>query len=211
MIQQIQKKSLRTSTFLSRLYVKNMITPLQVIQALNEHKISFVLVGLHGLSGWMREPRATQDVDVVVAARQVKKAVRVLLERFPQLEAVDLPVVVRLKRKGTEDVLIDVMKPLQPPHREIFKHTVKVTEKGLTYRIPTVEMALIMKFAPMISLNRADKDKHQDVHDFILVVENNPDLDLEKLEELGEVVYTGGGKEVVELVRKVRAGERLVL
>ncbi|MCI0739770.1 MAG: hypothetical protein L0Y72_12055 [Gemmataceae bacterium] len=211
MIQQIQKKSLRTSTFLSRLYVKNMITPLQVIKVLNEHKVSFVLVGLHGLSGWMREPRATQDVDVVVAARHVKKAVAVLLDAFTNLEAVDLPVVTRLKLRGTDDVLIDVMKPLQQPHKEVFKNSVAVTEKGQTYRIPTVEMALALKFAPMVSLHRADKDKYQDAHDFILLVENNLELDSGKLAELGDLVYPGGSKEILELVRKARAGEKLII
>ena len=38
--------------------------------------------------------------------------------------------VTRLKRKGTEDVLIDVMKPIQQPHQQVFKHTVTVEEKG---------------------------------------------------------------------------------
>ncbi|MFO0969018.1 MAG: hypothetical protein U0793_25985 [Gemmataceae bacterium] len=210
-IQEIQKRSLKTSTFLSRLYVPKMITPAQVIRVLNEHKISFVLVGLHGLSGWMREPRSTQDVDVVVAARQVKKAVRALLAEFPQLEPEDLEVVTRLKHRETGDVLIDVMKPIQPPHRDIFKNTLTVKEKGQTYRIPTLEMALVMKFAPMISLTRADRDKFQDAHDFILMVEKNAEIDLDELARLGDIVYNGGGKEVVELVRKVRAGEKLVL
>ena len=50
------------------------------------------LVGLHGLSGWMREPRATQDVDVIVALRQHHKATRALLAAFSELEAVELEV-----------------------------------------------------------------------------------------------------------------------
>lgn len=209
--QQIQARSLRTSTFLSRLYVPKMITPAQVIRVLNRHKISFVLVGLHGLSGWMREPRSTQDVDVIVAARQVKKAVRLLLEEFPHLEAVDLEVVTRLKHRESQEVLIDVMKPIQPPHREIFKNAIQVKTKGQTYRIPTLEMALVLKFAPMISLTREEEDKYQDAHDFIRIVKNNAELDVKKLEELGDLVYNGGGKEVLELVRRVRAGEKLVL
>jgi hypothetical protein len=72
-------------------------------------------------------------------------------------------------------------------------------------------MALAMKFAPMISLTREDKKKHQDAHDFIQMVEVNPDIDLEQLAGLGELVYPGGGKELVEKVRQVRAGESLKL
>jgi len=211
-IQQIQEQKLDTSTYLSRLYLEEkMISPSEVISILNKHRISFVLVGLHGYVGWMRESRATMDVDVIVAVRQVKKAVKVLLEAFPDLEEVDLEVVTRLKRRGSDDVLIDVMKPIQQPHREIFKNTVTVEDKGQRYRIPPLEMALVLKFRPMISLTRADEDKHQDAHDFILLVKKNAEIDLKKLRELGELVYADGGAEVVELVRKVRAGEKVVL
>ena len=68
-----------------------------------------------------------------------------------------------------------------------------------------------MKFAPMISLYRQDEDKHQDAHDFILMAKANPEIDMEKLSELGSLVYPGGGAEVVELVRRARAGEKLNL
>jgi len=43
------------------------------------------------------------------------------------------------------------------------------------------------------------------------VVKRNPEIDLEKLAELGDLVYPGGGKEIVEKVRQVRAGEKLIL
>jgi hypothetical protein len=124
---------------------------------------------------------------------------------------VDLEVVSRLRDKKTADVLIDVMKPVQEPTRSVFKNYVTVKEKKETYRIPTLEMGLVLKFAPMISLNRADEDKHQDAHDFIRMVKNNAEIDLEKIEGLGDLVYNGGGKEILELVRRVRAGEKLEL
>src|SRR5438874_2743923 len=124
--QAFQAQCLKDSTLLSKWYLENMIEPAQVIRVLNANKISFVLAGLHGLSAWMREPRGTKDVDVIVAAKHVKKAVRVLLAAFPSLEAVDLEVVTRLKDKETEDILIDVMKPVQYPTRSVFKNYVVV-------------------------------------------------------------------------------------
>jgi hypothetical protein len=210
-IQTLQSRSLTDSTLLSKWYLTNMIEPAQVIRVLNENEISFVLVGLHGLSAWMREPRGTKDVDVVVTAKQVKKAVQVLVEAFPNLESIDLPVVVRLKDRGTDDVLIDVMKPVQQPARSVFRNCVVVQQGEESYRIPTLEMGLALKFAPMISLSRAEEDKYQDAHDFIRMVKNNAEIDLNKLKLLGELVYVGGGKEIVEMVRKVRAGEKLRL
>jgi hypothetical protein len=63
----------------------------------------------------------------------------------------------------------------------------------------------------MISLNRADYKKYMDAADFIRIVNVNSDIDLEKLSQLGELVYPGGGKEIVEKIRQVRAGEKLQL
>lgn len=41
------------------------------------------------------------------------------------------------------------------------------------------------------------------------IVQRNPEIDQALLTELGDLVYNGGGKEIVEMVRKVRAGEKL--
>jgi hypothetical protein len=202
--------NLATATTLAEFQVMNAITPLQVITVLNGQRVSFVLVGAYGLAGWTKSPRATQDVDVIVAAKHHKKAVKALLTAFPQLEAEDQEVVTRLRDRDSQAVLIDVMMP-NLLYRAAFKHTVDVKLGGQNYRVPSLEMALAMKFAPMISLTRADEKKHMDAHDFIRIVKVNPEIDLEKLAELGELVYNGGGQEILELVRRVRSGERLQL
>ena len=72
-------------------------------------------------------------------------------------------------------------------------------------------MALTMKFAAMVSPNREDVKKIIDSHDFIVMVRANPDLDLQKLKMLGGLVYPEGGQEALDLVRRVRAGETLIL
>lgn len=210
-VQDVHVRSLETSTALSGYYVRNFIEPLQVITVLNRAGVSFVLIGAHGFGGWMQKPRATEDVDVVVAARHHKKAIRALLAAFPGLEEEDLPVVTRLRDPETHLVVIDLLKPNQELFRAAFKHTKPVTMGGQRYRIPSLEMALAMKFAPMVSINRRDEDKYQDAHDFIYIVKSNPEIDLEELAKLGDLVYPEGGKEIVEMVRKVRAGEKLNL
>jgi hypothetical protein len=209
-VQDLHENSLRSSTALARMAMRGLIAPRDVIIALNRNKISFVLVGLHGLGGWMHEPRATQDVDVIVASRHHKKAVRILLDEFRNLEPVEHPAVTRLHYKGTNKVAIDVMKSDQQLFRDVFKHTEKVRIGREEYRIPCLEMAIAMKFAPM-SPHRKDEDKYQDAHDFILMVKANPNIDHEKLAELGDSVYSGGGSELLEMVRRVRAGEKLNL
>jgi hypothetical protein len=187
------------------------VSPIDVIKVLNGNKISFVLVGLHGLGGWIDDPRGTQDVDVVVALRQVQKATRALKNAFPKLDVEDHDVVVRFRDPETRKVVIGVMKPVQTLYRETFKNVHEVNLKGQKYRIPSLEMALAMKFGAMLSPNRADEDKFQDAHDFILVVKTNPNVNTQKLTELGELVYGGGGARLAEMVRQVRAGEKLVL
>jgi Nucleotidyl transferase AbiEii toxin, Type IV TA system len=196
---------------LSRYQMPGVIPVAEVIRVLNDAKIRFVLAGAYGLAHWRKESRGTEDVDVVVAVKQLKKAVDVLIKAFPHLEPVDLPVVIRLRERGTENVLIDVMKPLQQPVCEVFKHTLTVSSEGQTYRIPSLEMGLVMKFSAMTSLHRAAEDRHRDAHDFIRMVKNNPDLDAEKLAELASRIYPEGGKDVLEMVEKVRAGEMLQL
>lgn len=203
-------QSVSKASTLTSFQVMNAISPLEVITALNREGISFVLVGAYGLAGWTQKPRATEDVDVIVAGRQHKKAVRALLAAFPDLDADDQEVVTRLRHRDTRTVAIDVMKPNQL-YRAAFKHTVRTQIGHQECRIPSLEMALAMKFAPMISLTRQDPDKYQDAADFSRIVLANPEVELEKLSALGDLVYPGGGQEIVEMVRKVRAGERLQL
>jgi hypothetical protein len=210
-VREIHQRSLATSTALSKYYVASMIPPLAVVRVLNRASVSFVLVGLHGLAGWMGEPRATQDVDVLVASRHHKKAVNALVGAFPELETVDLEVVTRLRKRGTEAVLIDVMKPNQQPHREIFKNTTVVTSEGEQYRIPSLEMALVLKFAPMVSPNREVEAKYQDAHDFIRMVKQNQSINSEKLSGLASLIDADGGKDILEMIRRVRSGEKLIL
>jgi hypothetical protein len=207
----VHELSVATSTALSGYAMDPVINPLDVVAVLNRAGISFVLVGQHGLAGWQGEARATEDVDVIVALKHHKKSVKLLLASFPILDAEEVAVVTRLRNRETQRVLIDVMKPNQQLFREVFHytHTVKVGRQ--TYRIPSLEMAIAMKFAPMVSLHRRDADKYQDAHDFLLMVEANPRINLEVLEKLGDLVYPGGGKEVLDMVRKARAGEKLNL
>jgi hypothetical protein len=207
----IHAQSLATSSALSEYYVPNLITPLEVIRVLNAARVKFMLLGAHGLGGWTREPRATKDVVVLVAARGHRKAVTALLVKFPHLQAEDNQVVTRLRDPETETVVLDVMRPNQPLYRDALKHTHAVESGGQPYLVPSLEMALAMKFSAMISLTRSDDKKHFDAGDFIRMVKVNPDIDLVKLHALGQLLYDGGGDEIVEMVRKVRAGEKLTL
>jgi hypothetical protein len=203
--------SLETSTALSNYYVANFIAPLAVVGVLNGAGVRSLLVGTHALGGWMQEPRATKDVDVLVAARSHKKAVKALLAAFPELEANDEEAAAGFRLPQTESVLIDLLKPNQPLLRVSLEHTCTVRSGNQSYQIPSLEMALAMKFASLSSLTWREAKKYLDIHDFMQMVNVNPAIDLDRLANFGDLIYPGGGKEIVEKVRQVRAGEKLNL
>jgi len=210
-LQDSHSRGLIKASVLTSFQVMDAIAPIDVIKILNRENVSFILVGAYGLAGWTKKPRATEDVDVLIALRQQKKAIRALLASFPHLEADDQEVVTRLRDRESREVAIDLIKTNQPIFRVAFKHTTKAQMGEHAYRIPSLEMALAMKFAPMISLTRTDPDKLQDAVDFSRIVLANPEIDLAKLAELGDLVYPGGGREIVEKVQCVREGRRLQL
>jgi hypothetical protein len=205
----VHVSSLATSTALSSYYVPEFIDPLDIIKVLNDANVRFMLAGLHGLGGWMHKPRATQDVDILIWARHHKKAVRTLGKAFPHLEIEEFSVVTRCRDRDSGNIVIDLMKANQGVFRAAFRHTKKIKVEDQEFLIPSLEMAVVMKFAPMVSPNRPQKNKFQDAHDFMHMIDSNPELDHEVLRELGEMVYAGGGAELLEMVRVVRAGEQL--
>jgi hypothetical protein len=185
----------------------SMIAPADVISVLTEAGVGFVLMGNYGITGWRGEARATEDVDILVRARDHRKAVRAVHEAFPRLEVTDFAAVTRFLDPVTKGPLIDLMKPNQPLFKVAFRQTV-VVEEG--YRIPNLEFALACKFAAMVSPNREEKKKHLDAADFISMVEkNSSSIRPARLRRLGERVYSGGGAEIMQLVEDAKAGRRL--
>lgn len=185
----------------------SMISPSDVMPVLNEAEVPFILMGNYGLTGWRDEPRATQDVDVLVRKRDHRKALRAIHEAFPFLEVRDFAVVTRFVDPITAIPLIDLMKPNQPLFKVAFRQTVLV-EEG--YRIPNLEFALACKFAAMVAPNRADEKKFLDAADFTSIVKKNQSaIHLRRLRRLGELVYPSGGAEVAELVENIKAGRRI--
>lgn len=185
----------------------SMISPSDVIPVLDEAEVRFILMGNYGLTGWRDEPRATQDVDILVRKRDHQKAVRAIHTAFPLLQVVDLAVVTRFVDQATTIPLIDLMKPNQPLFKVAFRQTILV-EEG--YRIPNLEFGLACKFAAMVSPHRAAKKKHLDAGDFISMVEKNAlTIRQDRLRQLGERVYRGGGEEIIQLVEDAKAGRRI--
>ena len=194
---------------LSTFQVSGFMNPRDFLDVLIAGRIDFVVLGLYGISGWLKEPRATQDLDVLVSKRQHRRAVAVVREAFPGLTVADTPVATRFL-KGKHAVL-DVIKAYHPLFSDAFKNAVHQLVGGKKVSVPDLEMALALKFFSMTSPGRRQADQFQDAHDFINMVESNQAPDFRKLFELGDKAYAGGGRELEKMVKDVRAGRRLEL
>jgi hypothetical protein len=191
-------------------YYGMRITPSHVAKILNAADVRYVIAGAHAANAHTGRPRATQDVDVLTDAP--KKVAGLLMEAFPELEAHDTPVVTRLLLDGKEAV--DVMKAGQSKlFCRVVRMATEVELEGSRGRIPPVEGVLAMKFNAMIFLGRQFLDRQQDAIDFARVLvaadEMAVPVDLDLLRDLGQLVYEGGGDEIIRHVEDVRAGRQL--
>jgi len=208
--QALQISSMLTESFYEmRRTTPAMAKPKVVIRALNQAGVKFVVMGTHGIAGYRSEPRATQDVDVLVTKRDHQKAVTAIRKAFPKLGVLETPGVTRFTHPATGKGVIDLMKPSLPLYQLTFRNCVTV---GGAYSIPNLEMALAAKFAAMVSPNRDPDKKLIDAGDFVNVVRyNRGDLDLRKLKRFGETVYPGGGQEILRLIEDIDAGRTIQL
>src|SRR5436190_12935235 len=128
----IHADSLATSTAVAAYYVKNFIPPLEVIRILNDAKVKFMLVGAHGIAGWLDEPRATQDVDVLIQTRY-RQAVQAIETAFPGLTVQDLPAVTRFVDPTDNLPVIDLMRSQAALHKLVARNAHQV---GKSHSIP---------------------------------------------------------------------------
>lgn len=203
----------RTSSRLTRNYrelhrkLAMDITPQPVIDVLVKAGIKkWVLMGLHGYVGYLAEPRATQDVDIMVASSERAKAVKAIQAAWPTLIVESFSEVIRFKDpndldlKGDPKPTIDIMAPWAKFQQTILKDFV-VIDKPTKHRIPKLEAALVAKYAAMISQYRSIERKEYDSGDFRRIVKANYDrIDRESLRLLARQVWENGAKEIEDFL-----------
>jgi len=192
------------------------VTPEEVIECLNAADIkNWILMGLHGYVGYLPMPRATQDVDVMVPFSQRKRTVTAIAERWPMLQQVDLPQVTRfldptdLDPNGKPKPVIDVMLPWGAYQETIIKeHT--LVDPASNSRYPTLEAALVSKYAALVSPHRSREKKAYDAGDFRRIVQANlTSIDQKKLSQLADQVWEQGGTEILHFIELTIADQPL--
>ncbi len=185
------------------------VTPERVIAVLHGVGIKPVLMGTHGINVYRDEARATQDVDVLVTKKNVRRAIRALEAAFPYLEILENSAVARFLDPVTQKVVLDVIKPSSQAMQVVFRNTIAIAD---THRIPTLEMALVSKFSAMTSPNRKRVKRMQDLTDFANMIEHNrARIDLEKIKQLCDKAQPGAGKGILSLVADFDAGRSISL
>jgi len=206
-------EALKTSSFLTVVFrqmyrpMAAKIAPKKVVKVLKEAGVVGLLLGTHGIGGWRSQARATQDVDLLIKKRDHAKAVRAIREAFPKLEVDDTRIVTRFLDASSGTSIIDLMKPSNTLFKVAFQYSIAV---GDTHRVPELELALVTKYAAMVSPNRPQSKKLVDAGDFFDMVESNlADIDLEKVQELARMVFPRGSAEVTRFIRDIEAGRKL--
>lgn len=183
------------------------LTPGDLIPLMKAAGVDFVLVGAHGIGGWLKQSRATEDVDLLIRVRDKRKASGKILERFPELTLEDCAEVIRFKRN--EDGLVDLMLTSSPLYKRVFVEFHEINVDGFKVKVPKLEAALAMKFAAMTGHYRDPDKKHYDAGDFGSMVRKNVNIDEVLLREMVELKYLGAGDEVMRYVEDIRAGRSL--
>lgn len=184
------------------------ITPQQVIEAIVAGGVeSWVLMGLYGYVGYLSQPRATQDVDVMVAREERDAAVAAISQRWPKLEIRDSPIVVRFVDPGethggqTPQVVIDIMLPNDDCQLSILNDCVRI-DPATGHRLPTREAAMAAKYSAIVSPYREWTKKNYDAGDLRSMILTGPEsIDRDEAHRLGELIFPGGGDELLEFIQ----------
>lgn len=179
------------------------IGPQEVIDVLVAAGVkNWVLMGLHGYVGYLSQPRATQVVDVMVPYSERKRAVRAIRDAWPDLLLRELSQVVRfldpadLGSDGQPKSVIDLMQPWGTFQETILKQHVML-DPETQHRIPTLEAALVSKYAAMVSPHRDFEKREYDAGDFRRMVRANHDrIDRDALRRLADEVWDGAGADI---------------
>jgi hypothetical protein len=190
------------------------ITPQQVIDVLVAAGVKkWVLMGLHGYAGYLPEPRATQDVDIMVPYSHRKRAVKAVHEAWPKLLVTPRSEVVRftdpndLDPAGNPKPVIDLMMTFGEYQKSILRDFV-VIDRKTKHRIPRLEAALVAKYAPLVSLHRSRDKRELDAADFRRMVRANHDrINRDQLRRLADEIWKGAGKEILQFVEIAMSDE----
>lgn len=165
---------------------------LDFFNRLEQAGIDWVMVGAEAVNLYLKRPRATMDVDIVVRTahvRRVKKIVRDMCEVMKDTE-------VHFKALLSPDPMRLELDVIKSQSHELFEAALEnqVVREGV--RVPRVEALLALKYLSAVSPWRARSDKLQDITDFMRAYRDNQSrIDRQLLIDLASRAHKGARKE----------------
>ncbi len=209
-----QIENLQKSFELSSQQIDDAVNPLEVAALFESKNVSYVLIGGHMLSYYTGTARATVDVDFIIGGADFERASKVINKAYAQFKHNNriYHVTYDTKKQAKDPERIDLVKDGFPLFKAVVqKYCVTLRAKKQIVKIPTIEAAIALKFAASISPNRGDENKPIDNADLMKLIRSTPKLNEPALLALGELVYSGGGKELAAVVNDVRQGKTISL
>lgn len=173
----------------------------RTIAALERAGASWVVVGAEALNIYVR-PRATEDVDIVVAGGRFAYVLEEMRKEFENPQEVDISAAVRFPGIG-----IDLVRSTT---HALFRIALERAVTKGPLRVPPPEVLLALKFLSCISPWRADVDRKQDALDLIRLYQTvAPHLDRAEATRLAGLAYPGAEREFTALLEKIDRGEEV--
>jgi hypothetical protein len=208
-------ENLQKSYELSSQQVTDAVNPLEVAAIFEKECVAYVLIGGHMLAYYTGTARATVDVDFIIGGADFVRATKVIDKTYTEFKYNDrvYHVTYDSKKPNLKDPeRIDLVKDSFSLFREVVqKYCVTLRTSKYAVRIPTIEAAIALKFAASISPNRGDENKPVDNADLLKLVRSRSELNDAALSKLGDLIYSGGGKELISIVDDIRRGKSVSL
>jgi len=155
---------------------------MRMVDCLERADIPWCAIGGIAVNHWAAEPMVTQDVDVVVTAEAVERAVRLLEKAGFRAERFDGSVNFQGRSK------LSIQMSTEDFYREFPSRSVPADIHGILMRVASLEDTLLGKIRAWRDAERRQSKKIKDLGDIARLVESRPRLWQTLPEDLRSVI-----------------------
>lgn len=143
---------------------------MRLVDCLERADIEWCAIGGVAVNHWAAEPMVTQDVDVVVAAEAVERAVKLLEDAGFKAERFAWSVNFRGRSK------VSVQLSTEDFYRDYPSRSVPADIHGILMRVASLEDTLRGKLKAWSDVERRQSKRIKDLGDIVRLVESHPHL-----------------------------------
>lgn len=142
----------------------------KLVAALQDHEISWCMIGGLAVNHWAKEPMATADVDLVIVADKIEAAA----ETFRSLGFSQKRFDWSINFKGESNVSIQIS--TEEMYRDFPSRAVTASVHGILMWVASLEDTLAGKIAAYQTADRRPTKKLKDLLDISRLLEAHPEL-----------------------------------